>query len=180
MKKLIIIVILALGVLVSAGGCIPTTAQIQTATNKTDTLMVVVDKLQETFDVLVEDGVIKSEKLEAISEEIDKAQIDIVVINEAVKEKADEGFVEQLIATNQASAPINPYAPMIDAALNFLLAISTPTAVGGVYLAKRNASKAKEAETKNIGLEKGLSRVKGEAEPELAKKIHDTMKIYTG
>lgn len=33
---------------------------------------------------------------------------------------------------------------------------------------------------RNTGLEKGLSRVKGEAEPTLAKKIHDTMKIYTG
>lgn len=33
---------------------------------------------------------------------------------------------------------------------------------------------------KNAGLEKGLNRVKGEAEPTLAKSIHDTMKIYTG
>jgi len=33
---------------------------------------------------------------------------------------------------------------------------------------------------KVVGLEKGISRVKGEAEPELAKKIHDTIKIYTG
>lgn len=32
---------------------------------------------------------------------------------------------------------------------------------------------------KNAGLEKGLNRVKGEAEPQLAKSIHDTMKIYT-
>ncbi len=32
---------------------------------------------------------------------------------------------------------------------------------------------------KNTGLEKGLNRVKGEAEPELAKRIHDVMKIYT-
>ncbi|KKM76088.1 hypothetical protein LCGC14_1383700 [marine sediment metagenome] len=31
---------------------------------------------------------------------------------------------------------------------------------------------------KNTGLEKGLNRVKGEAEPELAKRIHDVMKIY--
>ena len=33
---------------------------------------------------------------------------------------------------------------------------------------------------KNIGLEKGINRVKGEAAPELAKSIHDTMKIYKG
>ena len=32
---------------------------------------------------------------------------------------------------------------------------------------------------RNTGLEKGINRVKGEAEPELAKRIHDTMKIYT-
>ena len=33
---------------------------------------------------------------------------------------------------------------------------------------------------RNTGLEKGINRVKGEAEPQLAKSIHDTMKIYTG
>lgn len=32
---------------------------------------------------------------------------------------------------------------------------------------------------RNTGLEKGLNRIKGEAEPALAKSIHDTMKIYT-
>ena len=32
---------------------------------------------------------------------------------------------------------------------------------------------------KNAGLEKGINRVKGEAEPTLAKTIHDTIKIYT-
>lgn len=163
MKKLLLWAILMLGALVFASGCVPTTAQIQTLTNDIDKLMASVDDYQVEF-----------------AEEVDKVQEHIVVINEAVKEKADEGVVEQLIAANQASAPINPYAPMIDVALNFLLAVSTPTAIGGIYLAKRNANNANEANKKNTGLEKGLSRIKGEAEPELAKKIHDTMKIYTG
>lgn len=33
---------------------------------------------------------------------------------------------------------------------------------------------------KKKNLEKGINRLKGESEPELAKKIHDTIKIYSG
>jgi len=105
MKKLIVTAILMLGLC----GCIPTTADIQTATNKTDTLMVVVDKLQETVDVLVEDGIIESEKVEAISEEIDETQEKIIAANEAIKDKADESVVEQLKAGWETTKDYNPY-----------------------------------------------------------------------
>lgn len=117
MKNCIVIAVL---MMLCAVGCIPTTAQVETATNRTDDLMVVVDKMQETLDVMAEKGIIDSEKVEKLSDEIDNAQETLVVVNEAIKEKADEGVVEQLIAANQASAPVNPYAPMIDVVLKIL------------------------------------------------------------
>jgi len=109
MKKLFVVAILALEMLVFAGGCIPTTAQIQTATNKTDTLMVVVDKLQETVGVLVKDGIIESEKVKVIFKEIDDAQEKIIAANEAIKEKADESALEQFKAGWETTKDYNPY-----------------------------------------------------------------------
>lgn len=106
--------------LLLVAGCIPTTQQVQTATNRTDALMVVVDKMQESWDVLAEKGIVESKKVEKLSAELDKAQETLVAVNEAIKEKADEGVFEQLIAANQASAPVNPYASMIDVVLKIL------------------------------------------------------------
>ena len=115
MKTLIVIVALML-----CAGCIPTAAQVEIATNKTDTLMVVVDKMQEAWDALEEKGIVDSEKVKTLSAELDNAQELLTDVNEAIKSKADEGVVQQLIAANQASAPVNPYAPMIDVVLNIL------------------------------------------------------------
>jgi len=146
MKKLIVI-LLALGVLVIAGGCIPTTQQVETLTNNVDKLMVKIDDYQKEF-----------------AEEVDRVQADIVVVNEAVKEKADQSALEQVKAGWDATKDFNPYYAYGALALTIL--------GEGAALLKANR--------KNSGFEKGISRVKGEAEPELAKKIHDTMKIYTG
>jgi ElaB/YqjD/DUF883 family membrane-anchored ribosome-binding protein len=71
--------------------------------------------------------------------------------------------IEAVKAVVAATSPFNPYAVPILAGIGILEAL-------GIFIEKK----------KNTGFEKGLSRVKGEAEPELAKKIHDTMKIYTG
>lgn len=131
--------ILALGVLVFAGGCVPTTAQIQTLSGDVDKLMLTIDNYQEKF-----------------AEEVDRVQEDIVVVNEAVKEKADQGIVESLIDVNEATAPVNPYYPLIASIL-----------YGLNELRKRK------------GYEKGVARLESEAPPEEAKKIHDTVKHYT-
>lgn len=146
MKKQIVMAILALGVLVFAGGCIPTTAEIQTLTDDVDKLMVNIDNYQEKF-----------------AEEIDRVQEDVVVVNEAIKEKADESALEQAKAGWDATKDFNPY--YVPGAL--ILALLGE----GAALWKTNK--------KNTNLEKGINRVKGEAEPALAKTIHDTMKIYT-
>ena len=105
---------------------------------------------------------------EAVSEssEDTKDKIEIVLgqveeVNEAVA--TAEIPVEAIKSGVAATSPFNPYAVPILAGISILEAL-------GIFIEKK----------KNTGFEKGLSRIKGEAEPELAKKIHDTMKIYTG
>ena len=82
-------------------------------------------------------------------------------VNEAVATAEDP--VDALKVGVTATKDWNPYAVPILAGISFLEAL-------GIFKEKK----------KNAGLEKGINRVKGEAEPEVAKKIHDTMKIYTG
>lgn len=142
MKKSIIVV-----VLLFAFGCIPTTKQINTLTNDVDNLMVAIDNYQEKF-----------------AEEVDRVQNDIIVVNEAVKEKADQSTIEQLKTGWDATKDFNPYYAYGSLALMIL------GEAGALWKVNK----------KNTNLEKGISRVKGEAEPELAKKIHDTIKVYTG
>jgi len=148
-KNIIILSILSALVLLLLfiDGCIPTTAEINTLTNDVDALMVKVDNYQEKF-----------------ADEVDRVQEHIVVVNEAVKKKADQDVIEQIKAGWEQTKDFNPYYAYGALALTIL--------GEGAALLKANR--------KNSGFEKGISRVKGEAEPELAKKIHDTMKIYTG
>ena len=101
---------------------------------------------------------------EKFADEVDKVQENIVAVNETVKEKADESALEQIKAGWETTKDYNPYYAYGALALGII-------GEAGLLL---------KANKKNTGLEKGLNRVKGEAEPQLAKKIHDTMKIYTG
>ena len=50
-----------------------------------------------------------SEQVINFTEEVSKVQSDIAVVNEAVKGKADQSFVDAFIVGWEASAPINPY-----------------------------------------------------------------------
>lgn len=104
----------------------------------------------------------------AVREEVAKANVGIEGVLTKVEEVNEavataETPIEALKSGVAATSPYNPYAVPILAGIGILEAL-------GIFREKK----------KNTGLEKGLSRVKGEAEPELAKKIHDTMKIYTG
>ena len=50
-----------------------------------------------------------SEQVIDLTNEVSRVQSDIAVVNEAVKAKADQSFVDALVAGWEASAPINPY-----------------------------------------------------------------------
>ena len=85
----------------------------------------------------------------------------VEVINKAVA--TAETPIEAIKAGVAATSPVNPYAVPILAGITILEAL-------GIFTEKKKVTK----------LTKGISRVTGEAEPDMAKKIHDTIKIYTG
>lgn len=105
------------------------------------------------------------EAVSASSEET-KEKVEIVLsqvekVNEAVA--TAETPIEAIKGGVAATSDWNPYAAPILAGIGILEAL-------GIWKEKK----------KFAGLEKGVNRVKGEAAPELAKKIHDTIKVYTG
>ncbi len=159
MKKWLVVPTLLCILLV--GGCIPTTAQIQTATDMTSDLMVVVDSLQDTVGVLVKDGIIEAETVGSILIEIDEAQEDIIAVNDAVKKKADQGTLEVVKEGWEVTKDFNPYYVYGLVAINVLEAL-------GIWNEKKKVT----------GLKKGISRVTGEADKEVAKNIYDTIKPY--
>ena len=94
----------------------------------------------------------------------DKVEIVLGQVEEVNKVMAAaETPIEAIKGGVVATSPWNPYAVPILAGISILEAL-------GILREKK----------KVVGLEKGISRVKGESEPALAKTIHDTMKIYTG
>lgn len=101
---------------------------------------------------------------EKSAEEVDRIQEHIVKVNDAVKEKADESTIEQIKAGWEETKDYNPYYGYGALVLTIL------GEAGALWKLNK----------KSTSLEKGINRVKGEAAPELAKTIHDTIKIYTG
>ena len=94
------------------------------------------------------------------NEKVERLLTDVERVNEAVA--TAEIPVEAIREGVKATSDWNPYAVPILAGISLLEAL-------GIFREKK----------KTAGLEKGINRVKGEAEPQLAKRIHDTMKIYT-
>lgn len=104
----------------------------------------------------------------AVRAEVAKANVGIEDVLTKVEEVNEavataENPVEALKVGVTATKDWNPYAVPILAGISLLEAL-------GILREKKKVT----------GLEKGINRVKGEAEPQLAKSIHDTMKIYTG
>jgi len=130
------------------GGCVPIEQQINTLTNDVDKLMVKVDNYQEKY-----------------AEEVDRVQEHIVVINEAVKEKANQSFVEQVEAGIAASKPFNPYADEMTAILGLV------TVIGGLW-AKGKLNEKKKVEAKYQAHKTGTEVVKL-AHPEIAAEIYE-------
>jgi len=123
----------------------------QEVTDLTDAVSQIVPAVREAVATSSEET---RDKVEIVLEQVEG-------FNEAVA--TAETPIEAIKVGVAATAPINPYTVPILAGITILEAL-------GLFIEKK----------KRTGLEKGLSRVKGEAEPNLAKKIHDTMKIYTG
>lgn len=122
--KILIVIILLLPV----SGCyeLIVTTNKDVMTTGMDALMLRVDEFQNVFKEAAAADLINAEETKKRNKRIDKIQEVIVAANEAIKEAPT--LIEGVIAANQASAPVNPYAGVIDAVLKI---IAGTAVVGG-------------------------------------------------
>lgn len=157
MKKQIVW-ILALGVLVFASGCIPATQQeVQTLTNAVNQIVPAVraavsESSEETRD-----------KVEIVLGQVEE-------YNEAVRSSPDLGTA--LIKANQVSAPVNPYAPVIDIALKMLFGGAVTGGVFGTSKLVKTIKEKTEISNKYSAAKIGMDKFKNE-NPDKAKELYN-------
>ncbi|OHB60854.1 MAG: hypothetical protein A2Y12_10115 [Planctomycetes bacterium GWF2_42_9] len=162
----IVIILIATTLVLWLGGCQNVNIRpddLQALADQTQQLSSQVDMFQQqttaTLETLKQSGAIdgntiaKVEKLQSTINAVqDKTQVIASAIKTAQYTNPDDGLTTVLQgarAANAASAPFNPYAPLIEIGLG--LAAATATA-----LAKRNAQKATEAQAKYDAHKKGV------------------------
>jgi hypothetical protein len=154
MKKLIVLIVLLLCGCQNEGYY----------TQLTDTVNQSIDAQQNATKLIIEAVEGNTEEVDGVFEKID-------ILQEAAKEAAKEydarqddvqGIIDAAIAANTASAPINPYAPIIASVL---------AALGGGYGAFRHNSERKTA-AKYKSHKQGVEKFNREHEPGLAEEIY--------
>ncbi|HBG28604.1 MAG: hypothetical protein A2Y10_08660 [Planctomycetes bacterium GWF2_41_51] len=177
----IAVIIIVTGLALALGGCqMPNIQpdQLQSLAVQTEELSGKIDLFQEqtkaTLESLKQNGTLDSNAIatvEKLQRSIDSVQNKTAAIASAVKNaqytNPQDGLttvLEGARAANAASAPFNPYAPLIEIGLG--LAAATAAA-----LAKRNAQKATEAQAKydahKQGVELTMKQVSQSAVPEV-------------
>lgn len=112
------------------------------------------------------------EKTEAINEKIDEYQP--ILVEAANKVAEAPTLIEGMIEANKTSAPINPYAPLIDAVLKIVAGIGTGGTIFGITkVVKTNKEKRGVEEDKELLNKKYKAAKRGSerlriAHPELA------------
>lgn len=89
-----------------------------TITTSVSALMVSVDEFQNVFEEAAAANLMNAEETKKRNDQIDKIQEVVVAANTAIKESPT--LIEGVIKANQASAPVNPYAGVIDAVLKII------------------------------------------------------------
>jgi len=158
MKTFIVTIVMGMLSMMMTGGCLEmmTPAEVETATGQVKKLTESVDAYQR----IVSDAVDRMEKDKVIDEDtagrirqlgvkMDRIQpvMEDAVTSVIEAEYSGDKLVDAVIvaqAVNAASAPVNPYAPAIDMAVNGILAL---IATGSVGMAIKKNSDAK-TETK--------------------------------
>ncbi|OHB60771.1 MAG: hypothetical protein A2Y12_06990 [Planctomycetes bacterium GWF2_42_9] len=177
----IVIILIATTLVLWLGGCQMPNVQpetIKSLADQTQQLSSQVDDFQQqtkaTLEALKQNGSFDSNTMvtiEKLQSGIDSVQGKTVAIADALRNaqytNPDDGLTTVLQgarAANAASAPFNPYAPLIEIGLG--LAAATATA-----LAKRNAQKAAEAQAKydahKQGVELTMKQVSQSTVPEV-------------
>lgn len=137
MKRLLLISIVVLGLLLPVSGCyeLIATTNKDAITTGMEALMVRVDEFQNVFKEAAAADLIDAEETKKRNEQIDEIQEFVVVANEAIKESPT--LIEAAIKTNQVTAPVNPYAGVIDAVLKIIAGTGVVGATGlGVKVIK--------------------------------------------
>jgi len=162
------------------GGCQMPNVQsddLQSLANQTQQLSSQIDDFQQqtkaTLELLRQNGSIDSNaiaKVERLQSGIDAVQNKTAVIADALKNaqySSSDGLttvLEGARAANAASAPFNPYAPLIDVGLGLAAALAAA-------MAKKNAQKAAQAQAKyeahKQGVELTMKQVSQSTVPEV-------------
>lgn len=142
MKKLIVVVFLLVA------GCIPASQQeVQTLTNTVNQIVPLVREVVSTSSEETKD------KIEVVLGQVEE-------YNEAVKSSPDLGTA--LIKTNQLSAPVNPYAPVIDIVLKMLFGGAITGGGVGVTKLVKTIREKNVIENKYSAAKVGMDRFRNE------------------
>lgn len=105
-------------------------------------LMIRVDEFQNVFREASAADLINAEETRKRNEQIDEIQEVVIAANQAIIEAPN--LIEGAIAANQVTAPVNPYAGLIDAVLKIIAGTGTAGVVGlGVKVVKDSSAKKK-------------------------------------
>ena len=134
--------------LLFVAGCLPASQQeVQTLT---DMVNQIVPAVREAVSASSEET---RDKVEIVLGQVD-------TMNEAVKDSPN--LVAGLIKANQASAPINPYAPLIDIGLKLLLGGAVTSGGFGVGKIIKTTKEKKEINNKYSAAKIGMDKFRNE------------------
>lgn len=154
MRNLIIVAVFLL-----VAGCIPATQQeVQTLSNTVNQILPLV---REAVSASSEDT---KDKIEIVLGQVEK-------YNEAVKSSPNLGTA--LIRTNQVSAPVNPYAPVIDIVLKALFGGAVTGGIFGTGKLVKTIKEKKEINNKYSAAKVGMDKFRNENPDKAAELYND-------
>ncbi len=150
--------ILIVALLLPLVGCLPATQQqLQTLTGA---ISQIVPAVREAVSASSEDT---KDKIEIVLGQVEE-------YNEAVKSAPDLGTA--LISANQVSAPVNPYAPIIDIALKMLFGGAVTGGVVGTSKLAKTIREKNEINNKYSAAKIGMDKFRNE-NPEKAAELYN-------
>lgn len=123
-----------------------------------DTLMVKVDELQVVYGEVAKTNIINVKETRKRNAAIDEIQEMIVSANEAIKESPT--LIEGIIKANQVTAPLNPYAGVIDAVLKVIVGAGVVGTAGMGLKAAKTSKEKKKVENDRDNFDKKYSAFK--------------------
>lgn len=173
--KLLIRILVVIVLMLPIAGCfeVMTTENKNKLTAGVDGLITKVDEFQVVLTEVAKTDLLDAEETQKRNATIDEIQKAVVLANEAIKESPT--LIEGVIKANQVTAPVNPYAGIIDAVLKIIVGAGVAGTAGMGIKAAKTAKEKKEVEDNNTYLGAKYSAFKKAADlfrikhPEVAK-----------